>query len=419
MKQFYEDVNETVVETTLKNGMPLYIIEKPGFTKSYAAITANYGSLHNDFVTSTGELIRNPKGIAHFLEHKMFEKEDGDMFNAFSLNGASANAFTSYDRTSYLFTTVESLKENLLTLIQMIENPYFTEDTVQKEMGIIEEEIKMYQDQPNYRLYHQTINAMYHYHPVKYDIAGSIESINQITAEKLYDCYHAFYHPSNMMMVVAGDFNSDEMIAFINDHVTIQDAVEIPKTETIQEPDEVVKPFVESHLDVQMPKLMIGIKSNLHKKPQQMIKYELLMFFAMDMLFGEQTTFYQSLLDEELIDDTFGFNFTIEPTFSHFFIAGSTTNPDLLKEKIIQRLHETDCLNDEAHFNRLKRHTLGEHVSSMNSPEVICNQFIKYKISGANYFDLIPILQHLKMEEMIEVFKDAFDFDQIVDSRVQ
>lgn len=214
-KTYYRSIDESLYEYQLDNGLNLFIIPKKGFQKSYVTLTAKYGSIHNDFYLE-GQLIHMPKGIAHFLEHKMFEKEDGDMFNEFSRNGSSANAFTSYDRTSYLFTTVESIKENIKLLMDMLDTPYFTPESVRKEVGIIAEEIKMYQDQPNYKLYYQTLNAMYHQHPVKYDIAGTIESISEITDTTLYQCYETFYHPENMVMFIVGDVEPEEMYQYIN-----------------------------------------------------------------------------------------------------------------------------------------------------------------------------------------------------------
>ncbi|MGV2927752.1 pitrilysin family protein [Macrococcus capreoli] len=419
MKQtYYDAIDETLYETDLNNGMKLFIIPKKGFQKSYVTMTAKYGAIHNDFVTKEGKVVHMPKGIAHFLEHKMFEKETGDMFNAFSKYGSSANAFTSYDRTSYMFTTVEALQENIKLLVDMLQNPYFTKESVEKEVGIIAEEIKMYQDQPNYRLYYQTLKAMYHAHPVRVDIAGTIESINEITHDTLFECYHTFYHPHNMVMFIVGNVDPIEITEYINGLTkpfgTFNEVEMLP----FEEPEKVYLPKIESFDNVQMDKLMLGIKTNNYLKSTHLIETELKMLFAMDILFGEQTDFYQSLLKDHLIDDSFGFNFTIEPTFSHMFIAGASSNVDTLKERLISQLYNYDALNDQEMFDLIVRQTIGEYVSSMNSPEYIANQFTRYYFNNAILFDILPLLEHLTLKDCIDTYRTTMEQAHITDSRI-
>lgn len=419
MKQtYYEAIDETLYETVLDNGMQLFIIPKKGFQKSYVTMTTKYGSIHNDFVTHDGRVVHMPKGIAHFLEHKMFEKEDGDMFNAFSKYGSSANAFTSYDRTSYLFTTVESLKENIKLLVDMLQNPYFTKESVEKEVGIIAEEIKMYQDQPNYKLYYQTLKAMYQTHPVRVDIAGTVESIAQITDETLYECYKTFYHPNNMVMFIVGNVDPNEMTTYINTIIKPFGPFHPVDILPFEEPDSVATPVIAAEDNVQMDKLMLGIKTNNFKSADNLILTELKMLFALDLLFGEQTDFYQSLMKDQLIDDSFGFNFTIEPTFSHMFIAGASNDSDQLKQLLISQLYNFDALNDQNSFDLIVRQTIGEYVSSMNSPEYIANQFTRYYFNDVILFDLLPLLEALTLEECIATYKATMENAQITDSRI-
>lgn len=419
MKQtYYKAIDETLFETVLDNGMQLFIIPKKGFQKSYVTMTTKYGSIHNDFVRQDGTKVHMPKGIAHFLEHKMFEKEDGDMFNAFSKYGSSANAFTSYDRTSYLFTTVESLKENIKLLVDMLQTPYFTKESVEKEVGIIAEEIKMYQDQPNYRLYYQTLKAMYHTHPVRVDIAGTVESINEITDQTLYDCYNTFYHPKNMVMFIVGNVEPKAMTEYINGVIKPFNTFQPVNILPFEEPESVAVNEVKSIDNVQMDKLMLGIKTDNFKSTDNLILTELKILFALDMLFGEQTDFYQSLLKEQLIDDSFGFNFTIEPTFSHMFIAGATRDAERLKQHIISQLYNFDLLNDQKAFDLIIRQTIGEYVSSMNSPEYIANQFTRYFFNDVILFDILPLLEQLTLAECIETYKSTLNNAHITDSRI-
>lgn len=413
----YEQIDEALYETTLTNGLKLFLIPKKGFQKTYVTLTTRYGSLHNQFVPfNETQMIKMPEGIAHFLEHKMFEKEDGDMFNSFSVNGASANAFTSYDRTSYLFTAIDHVEENIKLLLKMVQEPYFSKESVEKEIGIIAEEIQMYQDQPNYRLYYQTLQGLYHHHPVKEDIAGSIASINEITADKLYSCYRTFYRPENMVMFIVGNINPEEIAQIVEDNqYTTDETTYFPETAVINEPSSIHEATLIQSADVQQPKMMLAIKTELHQREQSLIKTELEVSFILDLLFGEQTEFYQELLADDLIDDTFGYNFTLEPTFSHIFIAGSTKQPDALKERIMERLSAKAFKEDD--FNRLVKQTIGEYISSLNSPEYIANQFTRYYFNDAVLFDILPLLETLTLADSLKTF-ETIDVTNMTDSRL-
>ncbi|KAA1036983.1 insulinase family protein [Macrococcus equipercicus] len=413
----YEQIDESLFETTLNNGLKLFVIPKKGFQKTYVTLTTRYGSLHNQFVPyGADDMIKMPEGIAHFLEHKMFEKEEGDMFNAFSKNGASANAFTSYDRTSYLFTAVDNIEANIKLLLSMVQRPYFSKESVEKEIGIIAEEIQMYQDQPNYRLYYQTLQGMYHNHPVKEDIAGSIASINDITADKLYSCYHTFYRPENMVMFIVGNIDPETIAEVVDaNQYAVSDTAYFARTADIHEPPHVKEALLEQTADVQQPKLMLGIKAELHQLDQSLIQTELEVMFILDLLLGEQTAFYHELLADGLIDDTFGYSFTLEPTFSHLFIAGSTKQPDVLKARLIERLTHYS-FSDEA-FARLVKQTIGEYISSLNSPEYIANQFTRYYFNGAVLFDILPILEQLTLKDSLNTFS-KIDLTRMTDSRL-
>src|SRR5690554_483381 len=200
----YPHLNETLYIDELPNGLKVYVLPKKGFQKTYATFSTRYGSIDNHFKVGDQEEVKVPDGIAHFLEHKMFEEPTGDIFAQFASQGASANAFTSFDRTAYLFSATEQIHSNIETLLNFVQNPYFTDESVEKEKGIINQEIDMYKDNPDWRCYFGLIESMYQAHPVHIDIAGTNESIMHITKELLYDCYHTFYHPSNMSLFVVG-----------------------------------------------------------------------------------------------------------------------------------------------------------------------------------------------------------------------
>ncbi len=260
----FKQLDETLYYEKLENGLDVYILPKKGFSKTFVTFTTKYGSVDRTFVPlGESQSITVPDGIAHFLEHKMFEKEDGDVFQKFSEYGASANAFTSFTRTAYLFSSTDNIYKSTETLLNFVQEPYFTEATVNKEKGIIGQEITMYDDQPDWRLYFGTIENMYHTHPVKIDIAGTIESIDGITADHLYTCYNTFYHPSNMLLFAIGAVEPEEMMAFIREN---QGKKEFPEPTPIQrffeeEPTDVAVKERTLHMDVQKPKVYMGLKA--------------------------------------------------------------------------------------------------------------------------------------------------------------
>lgn len=248
------------------------------------------------------------------------------------------------------------------------------------------------------------------------DIAGSIASINEITADKLYSCYHTFYRPENMVMFIVGNINPEEIAQIVEDNqYTTDDTTYFPETAVINEPSSIHEATLIQSADVQQPKMMLAIKTELHQREQSLIKTELEVSFILDLLFGEQTEFYQELLADDLIDDTFGYNFTLEPTFSHIFIAGSTKQPDALKERIMERLSAKAFKEDD--FNRLVKQTIGEYISSLNSPEYIANQFTRYYFNDAVLFDILPLLETLTLADSLKTF-ETIDVTNMTDSRL-
>src|SRR6476659_11457808 len=215
----FDQLQEELYYEKLPNGLNVYILPKKGFNKTFATFTTKYGSVDNHFVPlRKEEFTKVPDGIAHFLEHKLFEKEDGDVFQQFSRQGASANAFTSFTRTAYLFSSTSNVEQNLETLMNFVQEPYFSEKTVEKEKGIIGQEITMYDDNHDWRLYYGVIQNLYENHPVRIDIAGTIESISHINKDLLYECYNTFYHPSNMLLFVVGPVDATKVMEQIKEN---------------------------------------------------------------------------------------------------------------------------------------------------------------------------------------------------------
>lgn len=425
MKQHYYDViDETVYEHELQNGLRLFVIPKPGFQKTFVTYTTQFGSLDSRFKPlGKDEFVTVPDGVAHFLEHKLFEKEEEDLFTAFAEENAQANAFTSFDRTSYLFSATDHLENNIKRLLTMVETPYFTKETVDKEKGIIAEEIKMYQEQPGYKLMFNTLRAMYEKHPIRVDIAGSVESIYDITKDDLYLCYETFYHPSNMVLFVVGDVEPQYIVDIVEEHENLRDKTNQPKIERalIDEPKSVNQHFVSEEMKLQSPKLMLGFKNQpLDESPEKYVQRDLEMTFFYELIFGEETEFYQELLNDDLIDETFGYQFVLEPTYSFSIITSATNHPDQLKQLLIKQLKDNKGnLTDVEAFDLLKKQFIGEFISSLNSPEYIANQYAKLYFEGVSVFDMLNIVENITLESVNETSQLCLDLDEMVDSRLE
>lgn len=407
----FEALQENLYHETLANGLDVYILPKRGFSKTFITFTTKYGSIDRTFIPRGGnEPVTVPDGIAHFLEHKMFEKEDGDVFQQFSLHGASANAFTSFTRTSYLFSTTDHVYENAKILLDFVQQPYFTAQTVEKEKGIIGQEITMYDDQPDWRLYFGTIENLYHTHPVKIDIAGTVESIDHITAEHLYECYETFYHPSNMAVFVVGNVEPEQMMAFIREDQAQKE---------FAQPEKIVRLFDEERteaalsertlkMDVSKPKVNIGMKcSATHLQGEAMLTHELAAGLVLDVLFGRTSPFFTHAYENGYIDESFSYDFTLEKGFGFAMVGSDTNEPQVLIQAIqqtIAQMRENWSVSEEE-LHRLRKKKIGQFMRSLNSPEFIANQFTRYLFNDMNLFDVIPTLEKMSMDDLTYAFR--------------
>ncbi|HLR19579.1 MAG TPA: pitrilysin family protein [Staphylococcus sp.] len=422
---YYNLIDEKVYESELNNGLKLFIIPKNGFQKTFVTYTTQFGSLDNKFKPHGSDTyVTVPDGVAHFLEHKLFENEEEDLFTAFAEDNAQVNAFTTFDRTSYLFSATDNVERNIKRLLTMVETPYFTEETVEKEKGIIEEEIKMYQEQPGYKLMFNTLKAMYEKHPIRVDIAGSVESIYNITKDDLYLCYETFYHPSNMVLIVVGDVDPERISQVVADHEDKRNEVNQPQIEkaSLDEKNEVNEFNITESMKLQSPRLMLGFKNKPLKDipDEAFVKRDLEMTLYYEMVFGEETDFYQSLLNQDLIDETFGYQFVLEPTYSFSVITSATQYPDKLKALLLDELEKSQGkLKDEDAFNLLKKQFIGEFISGLNSPEYIANQYTKLYFEGVSLFDLLEIVESITLESVNQTAQTCLNLTQVVDSRLE
>ncbi|MFD3445531.1 EF-P 5-aminopentanol modification-associated protein YfmH [Microbacteriaceae bacterium 4G12] len=410
----YKQLKEELYYEKLPNGLEVYILPKQGFNKTYATFTTKYGSIDNEFVPlGKQESLRVPDGIAHFLEHKLFEKEDHDAFQLFSKQGASANAFTSFTRTAYLFSCTSNVEVNLQTLLDFVQSPYFTEKTVEKEKGIIGQEIQMYQDNPDWRLYFGLIDSLYQKHPVKIDIAGTIESITPITKDLLYECYQTFYHPSNMLLFIVGPIEPESIMELVRSNQAKKDYTDQPDIQRFfeEEPEEVNEKKLVLPMTVQTPKCLVGIKAiQQTKSGRDLLKNEITITLLMDYLFGKGSNHYEQLYNDGLIDDSFSYDYTEESSFGFAMVGGDTKQPDELANRLTSILLDTnyDELSEEI-LNRVKKKKIGGFLRSVNSSEYIANQFTRYAFNGSSLFEALPILEEISITDLQKVAKEFVD----------
>ncbi|MEB1810151.1 MAG: insulinase family protein [Bacillaceae bacterium] len=420
----FDQLKETLYYEKLENGLDVYVLPKKGFNKTYATFTTKYGSIDNHFIPlGAKEAIVVPDGIAHFLEHKMFEDEHGDVFQDFSKQGAQANAFTSFTRTAYLFSSTANVNQNLETLLNFVQHPYFTEESVEKEKGIIGQEINMYDDNPDWRVYFGVIENMYEHHPVKIDIAGTIPSISKITKDLLYQCYETFYHPSNMLMFVVGPVEPGEILQQIKEN---QQKKTFKEPEQIQrffpaEGTEVAKKKNVITMSVQTPKCLVGFKEgNPTKQGTDLLEHELGMNILLDLMFGQSSSNYQELYDAGLIDDTFSFDYSAEYGFGFTILGGDTKYPDRLADKVKEMVEGFISSSlSESEVERAKKKKIGSFLRSLNSPEYIANQFTRYQFNDMNLFDVVSTLEKIDAETLTAIMKEHFNMDRFTVCQVK
>ncbi len=413
-----EKIKEKVLFDQTEGGLKVFFMPKRGYTKQYAIFSTNYGSIDNTFVPlGSSEEIRVPEGIAHFLEHKLFEEPDQNIFDRFSKLGANVNAFTNFNQTSYLFNCTDNFYENLELLVHFVQNPYLTDENVEKEKGIIAQEIMMYEDNPNWKVFFNCLKTMYINHPVKIDIAGTVETIQPITKELLTTCYNTFYNPSNMVLFVIGDLSFDEIMKTIN-------KIEKPNSRIVEkierrfpvEPNEVGESIIIENMETAVPLFYIGFKDyELGLTGKEQVKKDSITNFILEMLVGQSSVFYKELYEEGLIDGNFGSYYTGKETYGHSLIAGQSPNPELVFEEIVKLINRPieEVLKEED-FNRIKRKNLGSFIMGLNSIEFIANNFVDLYFDDFNLLDYLSLIETIEFQDLIHRFETHLSKDNLV-----
>ena len=404
-KKEYELLNETVYTKVLPNGLTVILLPKKEYSKTYAIFSTKYGSIDDTFIPlNKKEKVTVPKGIAHFLEHKLFEKEGYDVFSKFSEFGASANAFTSFTKTAYLFSASDNISENIETLIDFVQEPYFSDESVEKEKGIIEQEIKMYDDNPGWQSFTGTVQALFHNYPIIHDIAGTVDSIMQITKDDLYTCYDTFYHPQNMVLFVAGPIDEEKIMTLIENNQADKSFEEQHPIERFfpEEREDVAIKNHTIHMPVSIPKCTVGIKEIWQRtSSKDLLEKEILLRLTLDYLFAKGGKFYEILYEEDLIDSSFSYSSTLETDYGYTFIGGNCVNPDKFAERTKELLLSTKQMKISAEdVNLIKKRRIGLLLRQMNSLEFVANQFVDYHLLDIDFFTMIHEVESMTVEQV-------------------
>ncbi len=406
-----------------KSGLGVYLFQKRGFSKYYAIYGTRYGSINRSFVVpGEDEMTTVPDGIAHYLEHKMFEEEDGgNAFDRFADTGASSNAFTSFDLTAYLFSCTEKFYENLDILLDFVNKPYFTEENVAKEQGIIGQEIKMYDDEPEWRVFFNTLIAMFHNNPVKIDIAGTVESISEITPEILYKCYNTFYNPSNMALVLVGDIDMDEALKIVDKHISPERKLGEIGRFAEEEPKERVQEYIEQKLSVSQPMFRIGFKDNSPgMSGDELLQKEIATEIILEAIFGRSGDLYLELYESGLIDASFGMEADIESEYGFTLIGGESPEPEKVYNRIkeeIEKVRKTGI--DKELTDRARKVLVSQSIKVFNSVEKMGNLFIRRIMNGQSPLSYKEAVERVTDGDIQRRLCEHFDTENCVLSVVR
>ena len=405
-------VKEKLYIEKLENGLTIMIIPKRGLQKKYVIWGTNYGSNDSKFIVPGDEQVTEvPKGVAHFLEHKMFEQESGvNSLDTLTALGVEANAYTTNDHTAYLFECTENFYPALDELMDYVQHPYFTDENVEKEKGIIGQEIMMYDDYPEWKVYLNSLEAMYHNHPVKLDITGTIETISHIDKEILYKCYNTFYNPSNMAMVVCGDFEPEQLLQEIKNRLIDKKADGKIKRIYPEEQESIVKEKVEQKMDVSEPLFTIGIKDKIVSEKEK-VKKHIAIEILLSIIIGKSSELYQDLYNEGILFTTPSLDYEFGTGYSHILITGQSKLPEKVYEKFKNTINEIKQKGiDKEEFERIKKTIYGSYVREFNEVGEIARMFLSDFFKGINSFDYleeIPIINENYVEQILkEVFKE-------------
>lgn len=414
-------VKETLYVEKLKNGLTVMIIPKKGIQKKYIIWGTRYGSNDNKFIVpGTNEPIEVPKGVAHFLEHKMFEQENGkNSLDVLTSIGVSANAYTTNDHTAYLYECTENFYEALDEFMDYVQHQYFTDQNVEKEKGIIGQEIKMYDDYPEWRVYLNALEAMYYKNPVKLDITGTVETISHIDKDILYKCYNTFYNPSNMCMVVSGDFDPESLIEEIKKRLLDTSQNGEIKRIFEEEPERIVKSKIEQEMNVSKPIFTIGIKCKAPLQNEK-VRMNIAMEIILNTLVGESSNLYKEMYQAGNVFSAPSISYEFGDNYAHILISENANDPELFYNRLRGEIEnfKKNGINIED-FERNKKMIYGEYVKEYNDITGIARMFLADFMKGINSFDYLEEIGVIDLNFVNQVLKENFNLEKMVLSVVK
>ena len=406
-----ERLEESYFEIDHPSGLKILVYPKKNYAATYAVFGTRYGSIDTEFRLNGEEKFTCvPEGIAHFLEHKLFESEDLDAFERYAKTGASANAYTSFDKTCYLFSCTGKFQESLEILLDFVTHPYFTEKTVQKEQGIIGQEIQMCRDEAGWEALFSLLRAMYKTHPVRIDIAGTVESIAEITPELLYKCYETFYNFSNMVLCVAGNVTPDEVLSVADRLLKPQKPIQIER-KFHREPREVAESYTEETLSVAFPIFSLGFKEAV-ETPERSLREILISDIILEAVAGKTSAFYSELLEAGLINTSFESEYFCGYGYAAWIFTGESPDGREVQKRItarIRALQESGI--SEADFERIRKKLYGRSIMQFNDIDGIANAMVSAYFCKEGLFDETEILQSLTLDEVNARLRTALQTD--------
>ena len=415
-------LKEKLYVEKLENGLTVMILPRKTTQKKYAMWGVNFGSIDNHFINpDNNKEIKIPDGVAHFLEHKMFEQENGvNSLDALSSLGVDANAYTTNDYTTYLFECTDNFYEALDELMDYVQHPYYTDENVEKEKGIIGQEINMYDDYPTWKVYMNAMECLYHNNPVKLDIAGTIESITPITKETLYDCYNTFYTPSNMLMVITGDFEPEKLIQEIKNRIVKNENKGEIKRIYPKEPEEINKEKIEAVMDVNNPIFVIAIKDKTLENETEQVKKHIAIEILLNIIVGKSSKLYKELYEKGIVMSPLDLDYEFSKQYAHIAISGQSNEPEKVMEELkkeIEKLKKEGL--EKQQFERIKKKIYGDYITEYNDISGVARMLMADYFKGINSFEYIENHKQVTKEYAEKILKEIFDENKMVISIVK
>ena len=407
IKKEYPRLGETVFWETLPNGLTVAVVPRPGFSKKLCYFVTDYGAIHTRFTVDGKEMIA-PAGVAHYLEHKMFDMPDGEVSSQFAAMGADVNAFTSYDMTAYYFSCTGQFEQALALLLDFVSTPYFTEESVEKEQGIIGQEIEMNVDSPDTAVFERLMDCMYENHPINTPILGTKETIADITPEVLHACHQAFYTPENMLLCVVGDVDPETVCEIANNHLPGEKKEKTVRIENWPESSKVLCHKTETEMEVAMPLFQIGFKCADPGRGEEAVRQEFVADLACEALFGESSDLYLRMYEEGIIDNSFGGGFETVSGMGMLSVSGDSEHPEKVRRAVIaeaKKLCEAGISKET--LLRMKRSAMGRRIRALDSSSSLIFRICAYYFSGFDYLNFPTIYEKITENELMDFLRTA------------